>query len=363
MSGTSSRKNDHIFYSLTEACQFTRKTSWLEHVELVHTPMPSLDYRDVDTSTAFLEHRLRAPLLIAGMTGGTQLAAKLNSIFASAAEKLGIAVGVGSQRAALENPELKSTFRVVRERAPSVPVIANIGASQLVEYEPRALAEAVVGMVDADALALHLNPLQELLQPEGQPRYGGLAERIVELVEESPVPVILKETGCGFSREAALAAVEAGVYGVDVGGAGGTSFAKVEGLRAEEMGEGALARLAWEFGEWGIPTAASILEVRSVSRSLKVIATGGVRGGVDVARALRLGADVCGLARPVLTAAFKGGLEAVEDYLSTVIRGLRMAMYLTGSRTIDELRGVPVVLRGDLLAWARARNLVKEENI
>jgi len=295
--------------------------------------------------------------MIAGMTGGTELAKKLNSMFARAAEELGVAVGVGSQRVALEVPEVRDTFRVVREEAPSVPVVANIGASQVVEgLGPRELEE-LVDMVEADAVAVHLNPLQEALQLEGQPRYSGFLERLRRLVEISPVPVIVKETGAGVCREVAERLEAAGVAGVDVGGAGGTSFARVEGLRALAEGDELLYGLAQDFAEWGIPTAASILEVRSASRSMLLIATGGVRSGVDVAKALRLGADLCGVAYPVLRAALRSGYEGVLKYLRRVIEGLRRAAFLTGSRDVWELKRAPVVIKGELREWILWRGL------
>lgn len=352
-----SRKDDHILYALLSGSQFTRKTAWFEHVEFVHTAVPEIDFSEASVSTDFLGFKLRAPMLIAGMTGGTPLAKKLNAIFARAAEEFGIALGVGSQRVALEAPEVRDTFSVVRETAVSVPVIANIGASQLVEGLSLDALESLVDMVEADALAVHLNPLQEVLQPEGEAKYAGFLERLKELVELSPVPVIVKETGAGVSREAAAKLAAAGVRGIDVGGAGGTSFAMVEGLRALSMGDELLRQLAEDFAEWGIPTAASILEVKSAAAGLFVVATGGLRSGIDAAKALRLGADLCGFAHPVLRAAFDGGYEGVARYLRRVIEGLRRALFLTGSRNIAELKRAPVVVRGELREWIELRGL------
>lgn len=352
-----SRKDDHIYYSLLSGSQHPSKTAWFEYVELVHVAAPEIDFSEVSVSTEFLGFKLKAPLLIAGMTGGTPLAKKLNDLFARAAEELGVALGVGSQRVALESPETKETFSVVREAAVSVPVIANIGASQLVEGLSADAVESLVEMVDADALAVHLNPLQEVLQPEGEARYAGLLKRLRELSERCPVPVLVKETGAGMSREVAAKLASVGVRGIDVGGAGGTSFARVEGFRAHSMGDELLYQLALDFSEWGIPTAASILEVRSSSPNLVVIATGGLRSGIDAAKALRLGADLCGFAQPVLRAAFEGGYEGVVHYLRRVIEGLKRALFLTGSKNLAELRHAPVVVKGELREWIELRGL------
>ena len=352
-----SRKDDHILYAPLPDSQFARKTAWFEYVELVHAAVPEIDFSEVTLSTEFLGFKLRAPLLIAGMTGGTPLARKLNAIFARAAEELGLALGVGSQRVALEVPELRDTFSVVREVAVSVPVIANIGASQLVEGFSADTVESLVEMIEADALAVHLNPLQEVLQPEGEAKYSDLLERLEELVELSPVPVIVKETGAGVSREAAAKLASAGVRGIDVGGAGGTSFARIEGFRSLSMGNELLHQLAEDFSEWGIPTAASILEVKSAAAGLLVVATGGLRSGVDAAKALRLGADLCGFAHPVLRSALEGGYEGAVRYLRRVTEGLKRALFLTGSRNLAELRRVPVVLRGELREWVELRKL------
>ena len=351
------RKDDHILYSLQPNSQFQSKTTWLEHVELVHVATPEVDLEEVVLSTSFLGFELAAPVMIAGMTGGTPLAKKLNLIFARVAEELRIALGVGSQRVALQFPEVRESFSVVREAAPSVPIIANIGASQLVEGLSARAIEELVEMVRADAIAVHLNPLQEALQREGDARYAGFLDRLHELVEASPVPVIVKETGGGVSREVAKKLAETGIKGIDVGGAGGTSFARGEGLRAFVRGDALLYWLSEDFAEWGIPTAASILEVRAAASSLTLIATGGLRSGLDAAKAIRLGADVCGFAYPVLRAAMLNGYEGAHAYMRRVIEGLRRALFLTGSRTIEEFRRAPVVVTGVLREWMAQRGL------
>lgn len=354
---TYNRKDEHIYYSLLPASQSSVKTSWLECAELVHIATPEVNLHEVNLATRFLGCELSAPLLIAGMTGGTYTAEKFNAMFARAAEELKIAIGVGSQRIALERPEVRRSFQIVRKYAINVPVIANIGASQVIgELGPAEIGK-LVDMVEADALAIHLNPLQEVLQIEGDSHYYGFLEKLEKVVSKAPVPVIVKETGAGISKEVAEKITSTGVLGIDVGGAGGTSFAKVEGLRALGEGRTLLYELAEDFAEWGIPTAASVIEVRNASADLLVIATGGIRNGVDVAKAIRLGADLCGLAYPVIRAAAEGGYISVVNYLKRVIEGLRRAAFLTGSRNLVELKRAAIVIRGGLREWIEARGL------
>jgi len=352
------RKDDHILLSLQPDSQYRVKTSWFEYVEFVHVAAPEMNMSDAALTTEFFGFKLRAPLMISGMTGGTQLAKKLNLIFARVAEDMGIAVGVGSQRAALEAPEVRDTFSVVREVAVSVPVVANIGASQLAEGLSLDAVEDIVDMVDADAIAVHLNPLQEALQPEGEARYAGLLERLRELVERAPVPVIVKETGAGISRETAEKLAAIGVKGIDVGGAGGTSFARIEGIRALLKDDPLLLQLCEDFSEWGIPTAASILEVRAATNTLLVVATGGLRNGIDAGKALRLGADICGFAYPVLRATMEGGYQGALNYVRRVIEGLRRVLFLTNSRNLNELKKARIVIKGELREWVLSRKLL-----
>ncbi len=353
---TERRKAEHILIGVGERVE-TGKTTLFEDVDFIHNPLTELSLDDIELSTLFLGKRLAAPVVVSGMTGGTRLAARINRAIGEAVEELGLAMGVGSQRAALEDDGLEYTYRVAREAAPTAPIIANIGASQLVAGLSRDDVYRIVEMVDADALALHLNPLQEAVQPEGEADYRGLLGRLRWLVEVSPVPVIVKETGAGFSREAALALRDIGVAGVDVGGAGGTSFAVIEAIRAERSGLGEEAEAAWTFSDWGIPTAASIVEVRGVLSEVTLIATGGLRSGLDAAKALRLGADLAGYALPVIRAAYRGGAESVKGLLSRYIHELRIAMYLTGSRDIGALREAPIVVRGRLREWLEWRGL------
>ena len=354
---TERRKIEHIIIAVRENVGAREKTTLLEDVEFIHNPLTQISLESVDTSTIFLRKRLAAPILVSGMTGGTKLAAKINKAIGEAVEELGLAMGVGSQRAGLEDPSLEYTYRVAREAAPTAPIIANIGASQLVGGLSEGDVYRIVDMVDADALALHINPLQEAVQPEGETEYQGLLERIRWLTEISPVPVIVKETGAGFSREAALQLRDSGIAGIDVGGAGGTSFSVIEAIRAERRGLEEEAEAAWTFSDWGIPTAASVIEVRSVLRDILLIATGGLRSGLDAAKAIRLGADMAGYALPVIRAVYHGGVDAVKKLLSRYIHELKIAMYLTGSSNIAALRRAPIIVHGRLREWIEWRGI------
>jgi len=353
---TSSRKDSHIILSVKEDVS-SRTSSWFEYVKFVHQSVLSSSLSSVDISSDFLGYRVNAPLVISGMTGGTELAKTINEALAKLAQKFRIPIGVGSQRAALEDPAVSHTFSVVREVAPDVPVIANIGQSQVARGVKREDVLRLVEMIRADAVAVHLNPLQEALQPEGEPDFSGFLSKLKEFVEESPVPVIIKQTGEGLSRESARALRGIRIRGLDVGGAGGTSFAVIEGLRARLGGLDVLERVAKTFADWGIPTAASILEVREVFPDALLIATGGVRSGVDVAKAIRLGADFAGIARPLLRELYEGGISRAEKLLEQVIKELKIAVFLTGSTNLSELREAPVVISGELLVWMKQRKL------
>jgi len=324
-----------------------------DDVRLVHEALPEVDHCDVDVSVEFLGKQLRGPLLIAGMTGGHTTARDVNAVLARAAERHGLAMGVGSQRAALRRPDLAYTYTVVRQEAPSTFLIGNIGAPQLIaqgETPPLSLDElrAAVDMIRADALAVHLNFLQESVQPEGERNARGCADAIGEVVRRVSVPVIAKETGAGLSQTTALQLKTLGVQALDVGGVGGTSFAAVEGLRAEAQGASASQRLGEVFRDWGIPTPASVVGVQSTG--LPVIATGGIRSGLDAAKALALGATLVGVARPLLQAALEGD-AAVDRWIDQFLHELRTVLFLTGSADLAALRTKPNVVTGATRAW------------
>ena len=353
------RKADHLALAASTASQSDVDPGW-DDVRLVPRALPELSPADVDTSVDLFGHRLSAPLVLVPMTGGHPDAGPLNAVLGAAAERLGLAVGVGSQRAALRRPDLAETFAAVRHDAPSALVMANIGAGQLVaqgDVPPLGPAdlEAIVAMVRADVLTIHLNAAQELVQPEGDVVTGPFLPALAAAVAASPVPVVVKETGSGMSRADAVALAEVGVAGLDVGGAGGTSFVRIEAARAEAALDGRALRRGRLLAGWGLPTAASVLEVRGAG--LPVVATGGVRDGHDVARALALGAAAAGLGRRAILAA-QVGLDALVTDLEGIVDELRTVMVLSGAATPAALRATPPVLVGPTLEWARQRALL-----
>lgn len=346
------RKADHLRLSAEVDVDARRGAGWTD-VHLVHEALPEIDQCDVDLSVEFLGRTLRAPLAIAGMTGGHRTAHDVNAVLARAAERHGLAMGVGSQRAALRRPDLAYTYQVVRAQAPTAFLIANVGAPQLiVQGEAAPLTsddvQRAIDMIQADALAVHLNFLQERVQPEGERGARGVAEAIQRLTQQVTVPVIAKETGAGISRQTALRLATLGVQALDVGGVGGTSFAAVEGLRAEAQGEPASHRLGEVLRDWGIPTPVSIVAARPTR--LPVIATGGIRTGLDAAKALALGATLIGVARPLLQAALEGD-SAVDAWIEQFLLELRSVLFLTGAPTAAALREKPRVITGQTRDW------------
>jgi len=359
LASTEKRKLSHIHIGIKEDVQARRITTGFEDVFFVHRAMPSVSLQEVEVSADFFGHRLSAPILIESITGGTKRALRINAALAEAAETFGLAMGVGSQRAAVEDPSLEYTFRVVRERAPNAFLIANLGAPQLTRGYGVQEAEKAVEMIGADALFIHTNSLQEAIQPEGETDYRGVIPKIKEIVEGVRVPVIVKETGAGIAAEDAEKMEAVGVKGVDVGGAGGTSWAAVEHFRAKQAKNRLRETLGETFWDWGIPTAASVVEVHQ-STKLKVIAAGGVRSGLDVAKSIALGADVAGLALPLLKPALKGAKQ-VKKTLQTAIEGFKTAMFLTGCRKLEDLKRSQIVITGKTAEWLEARGFKPEE--
>ncbi len=323
------RKAEHIELALEEHMQM--RTRDFERYEFEHNALPEIGWEEIDLTTEFLGKTLRAPLLISCMTGGTDGAARINANLAQAAEQCGVALGVGSQRKALEDPETAATFRV-RDLAPSVPLVGNLGAVQLNYGYDVGHCVRAVEMIEADALALHLNPLQEAIQPEGDRNFAGLLPKMAKVVDELGVPVIAKEIGCGISANVARALTHIGIEWIDTAGAGGTSWARIEAARAEDRSLGEL------FGTWGIPTAESILQVGTVP-GVRIIGSGGLRSGVDIAKCLALGAEITGLAQPFLEPALDS-VEAVVARIERVLEELRVAMLCLGTRRPSELVGV-----------------------
>jgi isopentenyl-diphosphate delta-isomerase len=330
---TQNRKADHLRVCLEEDVQCHQITSGLEQYRFTHCCLPELDRNDICLTRSFLGKSLKAPLLISSMTGGTEFAQTINYRLAEAAQQYGIAMGVGSQRVAIENPEVTVTF-AVRSVAPDIPLFANLGAVQL-NYE-YGLDEClrVVDSLEADALILHLNPLQESVQTNGDTNFHGLLTKIERLCRHLPVPVIAKEVGNGISATMAQKLIAAGVGAIDVAGAGGTSWAKVESERAKDPLQ---RRLGETFANWGIPTADCITTVRSIAPNIPLIASGGLRNGLDVAKTIALGADLAGLAFPFLQAAAES--EAALHFLvEALIAEITIALFCTGSPNLAALR-------------------------
>lgn len=338
----SERKLDHIEICLNKNVESSY--SGLEDVMLIHKAIPEIDFDEIDTSINLFGKNISAPFLIASITGGHEKALEINKNLALAVEEMRLGMGVGSQRAGIEGGDLES-FTIVREYAPNAFVYANIGLPQVIRDVE--IAERAVEMVDADALAIHLNYLQEAIQPEGDRFSRSAYEKIEEVCRELKVPVIVKETGAGVRREIALKLKALGVSAIDVGGKGGTSFSAVESYRCE----GYKAEIGRDFWNWGIPTAFSIVECYDV---LPVIATGGIRSGLDLAKALALGATVGSSALPFLKRAVEG-FEYVKELLEYYVEGLKIAMFLTGCRDVRDLRDVEIFIGGKFKDWLEVR--------
>jgi isopentenyl-diphosphate delta-isomerase len=331
------RKSDHIRINLDKNVD-SGLTTGLERYRFIHQAVPELDLSQVDTSTGLLGKPLRAPLLVSSMTGGTERAQEINRRLARVAQARGLAMGVGSQRAAIQRPELAETFRV-REIAPDILLLANLGAVQLNYGYDVEHCRAAVDMIGADALILHLNALQEAVQPEGDWNFAGLLKKIEAVCRTLGAPVIVKEVGWGISEQAARQLAQAGVAAIDVAGGGGTSWSEVEKHRATNPAQ---RRIAGRFRDWGIPTAESIVMARRGAPNLPLIASGGLRSGVDLAKCIALGADVGGIARLFLKAAAHSD-EAADEAVSEVIAELRIAMFAAGAASVKALQQTPLL--------------------
>ncbi len=336
---TGMRKDEHVRINLEEDVACDQITTGLERYQFIHQAVPECDLADVNTSLTFLGHRLAFPLLIASMTGGTQWTGALNRLLAEAAQAMGIGMGLGSMRVMLEKPETATTFQV-RRYAPDILLLANLGAVQLnYGYGPDE-CRRIVELVEADGLFLHLNPLQEALQPEGDTRFSGLLRRIEAVCHALEVPVIVKEVGGGLSEHAARQLVNAGVAGLDVAGAGGTSWSQVEMHRGQNGIQRAVAAV---FRNWGIPTAQSLQMVRRVAPDIPLIASGGLQTGLDIAKSLALGADVTTMAGVLLQAAAQSP-QALFERLEIIRRQLTIAMFVAGAPDIPRLKHTPLLL-------------------
>ncbi len=331
------RKNDHIRINLEEDTR-SGLTSGLERYRFVHQALPEINLEEVDLSLEIFGRKLNAPILISSMTGGTERARQINHTLAQAAQETRIAMGLGSQRAAIEDTSLAPTFQV-RKFAPDILLFANLGAVQLNYGYTIDHCRRAVEMVEADALVLHLNALQEAVQPEGDTRFAGLLEKIHHVCRALPVPVIAKEVGWGFSDIAAKRLAEAGVAAIDVAGAGGTSWSQVEMYRATSESQ---ARLAAAFIDWGIPTAESIELIRNAVPEMTIIASGGLRSGLDIAKSIALGAKMGGMASPFLKAA-SISVETTIETINEIRREIQVCMFVTGSANLEQLSKAQLV--------------------
>jgi isopentenyl-diphosphate delta-isomerase len=350
---TRTRKADHIRIALSRNVQAKTVTTGFEDVHLIHRALPETSKEKTDLSTKVFDHKFAAPLIVGAITGGTDEALKINATIAQAVEELGLGMGVGSQRVAIENRKLEKTFTIARKKAPTAFLIANIGGVQLVNGYGLKEVKRAIEMIDADAVAIHLNALQEAVQPEGQTNFEGLLDRIRDISSEIEKPVIAKETGAGIAAEDARELESAGAKGIDVAGAGGTSFAAVEKYRAREPAD-SFQRMSGEaFWDWGVPTAVSIVEASMATR-ICIIGSGGIRNGIDITKALTLGASLTSLSSPILKTAVTG-VKQTQSALSLLIDELRNAMFLVGANSISQLRKSPVVITGSTAEWLTAR--------
>lgn len=346
---TARRKDAHLDLCATEEVAPPENSTLFGDVKLVHCAMPELSFDEVALPVSWFGKTLKAPILVTGMTGGTERAGQVNRDIAQVAEEFGVAFGVGSQRAMSERPELTKTF-AVRDVAPGTVLIGNIGLVQAARMSLDQVRRLTDG-IGADALAVHLNPGQELSQPEGDRDFRDGYKTIAALAKAYGDRLLVKETGCGLSPEVARRLIDCGVKSLDVSGLGGTSWVRVEQLRSS----GVARDVGAQFATWGIPTAAAIASVRkAVGPDVKLVASGGMRTGLDVAKALALGADLGGMALPLFRAHQEGGVPAVRTALQTVITALQQALALTGSRSVAELRRQPRVVTGELKDWLSA---------
>lgn len=334
------RKHDHLQINLRENVQ-SGQTNGLERYRLIHEALPELALEDIDLRIAFLGKEIRTPLLISSMTGGADEALRINRSLAEAAQRHGLAMGLGSQRAGLEDKKLQATYQV-RDIAPDIYLFANLGAVQLNYGMGADDCRRVVETVQADALFLHLNVLQEAVQPEGNTDFRDLLKKIEQVCRDSEVPVLVKEVGWGISAATARRLADAGVAGIDVAGAGGTSWSEVERHRMKDAGDRATAAV---FSSWGIPTADCLTAISLDLPDLPVIASGGLVNGFDAAKCLALGAHMAGMAGPFLRAAAQGESN-LDQFVTVILNQLRISMLATGSRTIADLRSGKITRNG-----------------
>ena len=343
VSETVSRKASHVELVVSKQVSHLGIASGFETLRLIHNALPEIAFSDVDPSTQFLGKHLDVPVLISSMTGGYDEAEKINGALSAVAAKYGAAMGIGSERQALEDKRYHASFKIARKENPAGLIFSNIGAvevARLVWEKKTAQIKKIIDLIEADALIVHLNPLQELMQPEGNPDFRGVLAGITECVKTLRIPVIAKEVGAGISKEAAKRLIEAGVIVIDVAGAGGTSWAGVEILRQKKKMRSRLQ----SFWDWGTPTVDALIQVRELRETMTfgIIASGGIRTGIDIAKSIALGADIAGIAKPLISAFYSGGEKELHRSMDDIVTQLKYAMFLTGSQNIDALAKQPL---------------------
>lgn len=340
---TSQRKREHLRLCLTDDVQFKSKTNGFEKYDFVHSAITEVEIEKINFESSFFKKKISYPFLISCMTGGTTEAENINAKLAIAAQELNIPIGVGSQRQLLENNYHRKSYIIIRKNAPTVPVLGNIGAAQIVKLNKLDVIQKLIEQVEADAMVVHLNPLQELLQKEGEPNFKGLLVKIEKLVKILSVPIIVKEVGAGISKQAAKKLLDAGVKGIDVAGAGGTSWAGVEILRNKNQQGN-------EFWDWGLPTSYCVREVSKLKKSYNfiLIGSGGINIPMDAAKAFALGADLVASARIILKTLNNSGIEGVKNKVINWFEVIKSIMFLTGSNSIQALRNKKIILKEEL---------------
>jgi len=354
------RKKEGIDIPLNEKVQGKETTTLLEDVYLIHNALPEINLEDIKLNTTFLGRSFPAPIIIDSMTGGTDEALLINKRLGQIAEKYGFAMGLGSQRAGLKSDKLIQSYSVARSVAPNAFLIANIGGAQLSEGLSKDDVKKIIKMIDADALAIHLNPLQELIQPEGEPRFKGILQKITSLVNDIEIPVIVKEVGSGISPEVAVKLQGAGIRAINVAGSGGTSWAGIEKIRADNAKSYIKSNLGNLFWDWGIPTALCVL-LASKYVDIPLIASGGLRNGLEIAKCLMLGAKMCAMAFPFLKRAAESEDE-LDNFTQLILAQLRGTMFLLGSSDIDSLVNTRYILKDKLASMLNSYEFRRNKN-
>lgn len=349
------RKKDHLEICCNNTNDILMdQTTGFEDIQFLHNALPGINFDDINISSDFLDYHFKAPIFISSMTGGTA-STKINSVLAKITAKYEIGIGVGSQRAAIENPSYSESFKIIRKYAKENFVAANIGAIQLNnDFTVKQVGEALK-MVDGDALILHLNPLQEVIQPEGDTNYKNLLDKIRKLITEIDKPVIVKEVGSGISSKTAQELIECKISAIDIAGAGGTSWAQIEAIRAEKQGLEKLSRVGKLFKNWGIPTASNLISISELSNQIELIASGGVRNGLEAAKAFALGAKLVGIGLPLGCLAHTSTEKQLIDWLEQFIYELKTTMFLVGAQSLEELQEKPLTITGKTADWLKAR--------